>query len=100
MPSLWIDALKQFNFERGAWSIPRKGSDDYVKVRALMADKAGKDAKKVEASAKKAESPKMIKEHERLTKVLEQGAKGGKDVKKVLAKEAKIQKKELKEMKK
>lgn len=93
MPSLWIDALKQFNFERGAWSIPRKDSDDYVKVRALMADKAGKDAKK-------AESPKMIKEHERLAKVLEQGAKGGKDVKKVLAKEAKIQKKELKEMKK
>lgn len=45
MPSLWIDALKQFNFERGAWCIPKKGSDDYMKVRALMADKSGKDAK-------------------------------------------------------
>lgn len=40
--------------------------------------------------------PKMVKEHERLAKVLEKGAKAGA----ALAKEASIQKKELKEMKK
>lgn len=53
MPSLWIDALKQFNMGQGAWCIPRKGSDDYKKVRAIMDGgvdaKAAKKAIKIEA---------------------------------------------------
>jgi hypothetical protein len=53
MPSLWIDALKQFNMGQGAWCIPRKGSEDYKKVRAIMDGgvdaKAAKKAVKIEA---------------------------------------------------
>jgi hypothetical protein len=53
MPSLWIDALKQFNMGQGAWCIPRKGTEDYKKVRAIMDGgvdaKAAKKAVKIEA---------------------------------------------------
>jgi len=53
MPSLWIDALKQFNMGQGAWCIPRKGTEDYKKVRAIMDGgvdaKAAKKVQKIEA---------------------------------------------------
>ena len=79
MPSLWIDALKQFNHEKGAWCIPRKGSEDYDKVRALMGGKAVKDAKtvkkaetpkKAESPAKKAETPKKAESPKKADKVM------------------------------
>ena len=92
MPSIWIDALKEFNMGKDMWCIPRKGSDPMAKVKRIMKGEAA-------SPIKKAETPKMIKEHERLTKVLEEGAKDTKSAQKKLAKEAKIQKKELKEMK-
>jgi hypothetical protein len=69
MPSLWIDALKQFNMGQGAWCIPRKGTEDYKKVRAIMDGgvdaKAAKKAVKIEvkhdkmaaAEIKKASTP-------------------------------------------
>jgi hypothetical protein len=52
MPSLWIAALREFN-DGKSWCIPRKGTDDYNKVKALMGGKAVKDAKE----EKKAEPP-------------------------------------------
>ena len=59
MPSLWIDALKQFNHEKGMWCIPRKGSEDYDKVRALMGNMKDAKNKPVKAeSPKKAETAK------------------------------------------
>jgi hypothetical protein len=45
--------LKQFNNGQGAWCIPRKGTEDYKKVRAIMDGgvdaKAAKKAVKIEA---------------------------------------------------
>ena len=35
MPS-WIESLKKWNEGKGTWCIPRKGSEAYMEVRALM----------------------------------------------------------------
>ena len=61
MPSLWIDALRQFNYGQGAWCIPRKGSEEYAKVRAIMGHM--KDAKNQpeKAPTPKAPTPKAQK---------------------------------------
>jgi len=63
MPSIWIAALKEFNFEKGMWCIPRKGSKEMGEVRGIM------DKKK--APAKKAESPKAEKIMEKHVKMAE-----------------------------
>jgi len=67
MPSLWIDALKQFNTGGKAWCIPRKGTEDYDKVRALMGGKAIKDAK----TEKKDETPKKAPTPKKAEKIME-----------------------------
>jgi hypothetical protein len=66
MPSLWIDALKQFNNEKGAWCIPRKGSEDYDKVRALMGHM--KDAKNKPVKAESAKKVEIVEKHEDIAK--------------------------------
>jgi len=40
----WIEALKQWNKDRDAWCMPRKGTAEHAQVMAIM----GKSAKKVE----------------------------------------------------
>jgi hypothetical protein len=61
MPSLWIAALRQFNHGAGAWCIPRKGSEEYAKVRAIMGhmkDAKNKPEPEVKAPTPKAPTPK------------------------------------------
>lgn len=53
MPSLWITALREFNFEKGMWCIPRKGSKEMGEVRAIM---------RGDKKSEKAESPKQLSE--------------------------------------
>ncbi len=54
----WIDALKEWNAGSAKWCIPKKGTEDYDAVRALMGPKAEKE-KKVKAEApKEAKAPK------------------------------------------
>lgn len=33
----WIQALKIFNKGKKKWTIPKKGTEDYKKVKAIMA---------------------------------------------------------------
>lgn len=50
MPNKWIMALKQYNNEKGgSWCVPRKGSPDYDRVRAIM---DGKEAPIVKQEVK------------------------------------------------
>ena len=35
-PSKWLAALKEYNKDTGKYSIPKKGSEEYDQVRALM----------------------------------------------------------------
>jgi len=55
----WIDALKQWNSGAGKWCIPKKGTEDYDAVRAIMGPKAEKEKKvKAEKEPKEAKVPK------------------------------------------
>jgi hypothetical protein len=45
MPSVWIEALKQFNMDGTSWCVPRKNTEDYHKVRVMEGLRGGKDAK-------------------------------------------------------
>lgn len=56
----WIDALKEWNAGSAKWCIPKKGTEDYDAVRALMGPKAEKE-KKVKSEAPKAKAPKEEK---------------------------------------
>jgi hypothetical protein len=67
MPSLWIAALKEFNMGGKSWCIPKKGTEDYDKVRALMGGKAVKDAK----TEKKVETPKKVPTPKKAEKIME-----------------------------
>ena len=52
----WVDALKEWNGTKsGTWCIPRKGSEQYKEVRAIM-DKSKEKAKKID------EAPAPVKE--------------------------------------
>lgn len=68
MPSLWIDALKQFNTGGKAWCIPRKDTEDYDKVRALMGGKAIKDAKTEKKDPAPKKSQKIMDKHIKMAK--------------------------------
>jgi hypothetical protein len=58
----WIDALKQWNSGQGKWCIPKKGTEDYDAVRAIMGPKAEKEKKvKAEKAPKEAKAPKAPK---------------------------------------
>jgi hypothetical protein len=46
MANAWINALKQYNANKDKWCLPKKGSSDYNKVRAIM------EGKKVEPETK------------------------------------------------
>jgi hypothetical protein len=36
-PSVWMKALKEFNTSKGgSWCIPKKDSEDYLKVKKIM----------------------------------------------------------------
>jgi len=99
MPSLWIDALKKFNFNKESWCVPRKGTADNDKVRRIMKGEAAaasspvkKPAEKKEmaTSPMKAETPKPVKaETPKPAKVEEPKAKPEKKAKKVVVKEPK-----------
>lgn len=61
----WVDALKQWNAGSGKWCIPRKGTEEYDAVRAIMGPKAEKAPKapkelkgKAEKAPKEAKAPK------------------------------------------
>jgi hypothetical protein len=55
----WVDALKQWNAGSGKWCIPKKGTEDYDAVRAIMGPKAEKEKKvKAEKAPKEAKAPK------------------------------------------
>jgi hypothetical protein len=68
MPSLWIDALKEFNRGKDMYCIPRKGTEPNAKVRRMMKgepvspDKKPAEKKEMgtspKAESKKAEAPK------------------------------------------
>jgi len=66
MPSLWIAALRQFNTDKGAWCIPRKGSEDYDKVKVLMGHM--KDAKNKPVKAESAKKAEIVEKHEDMAK--------------------------------
>ena len=53
----WMEALKMWNSQREKWTIPKKGSDDYKEVRALMDDKKP-DLKQSKKTSKKKSSKK------------------------------------------
>ena len=36
MPKTWIQALKQHNAGGDSWCIPRKGTDEWKKVKSIM----------------------------------------------------------------
>jgi hypothetical protein len=61
MPSIWIAALREFNFGKGMWCIPRRGTKEMVEVKSIML--GGK---------KKAESPKkddkIMEKHVKMAK--------------------------------
>ena len=59
MPITWSQALKKFN-EGKKWSVPRKGSDDYNKVKALMASESAPAA--AAPKEKKPRKPRAKKE--------------------------------------
>lgn len=62
----WVDALKEWNNSKsGTWCIPRKGSEQYKAVRAIM-DKSKEKAKKID------EAPAPVKEAKK------RGTKGAK----------------------
>ena len=67
MPSLWIDALRQFNYGQGAWCIPRKGSEEYAKVRAIMGHM--KDAKNQPEKAPTPKAPTPTYHSQKLNKM-------------------------------
>jgi len=46
MPT-WIEALKTYNSRQPAWCIPRKGTDEYNKVRKIMSGEKTKIPKKL-----------------------------------------------------
>lgn len=55
----WIDALKEWNTGSGKWCIPKKGTEAYDAVRALMGEKEPKaKAPKAEKAPKEAKAPK------------------------------------------
>jgi len=55
----WIDALKEWNAGSAKWCIPKKGTEAYDAVRALMGPKAEKEKKvKAEKAPKEAKAPK------------------------------------------
>ncbi len=55
----WVDALKQWNAGQGKWCIPKKGTEDYDAVRAIMGPKVEKEKKvKAEKAPKEAKAPK------------------------------------------
>jgi hypothetical protein len=56
----WIDALRIFNKDKGAWCIPRKGSDDYQTVRKIMSSDPAKEEKTKEARAKALEGLRKV----------------------------------------
>ena len=33
----WLEALKEWNFDKTMWCIPKKGTEEYDQVRAIMA---------------------------------------------------------------
>ena len=42
-PSIWMKALKEFNTSKGgSWCIPKKDSEDYLKVKKIMESYKGK----------------------------------------------------------
>jgi hypothetical protein len=47
----YIDALKKYNEGKDKWCSPRKGSEDYLKIRKLMNETAASPKKAVSASA-------------------------------------------------
>lgn len=55
----WIDALREWNAGAGKWCIPKKGTEEYDAVRALMGPKVEKVKKmKAENAPKEAKAPK------------------------------------------
>ena len=55
----WIDALREWNTGSGKWCIPKKGTEAYDAVRALMGEKEPKaKAPKAEKAPKEAKAPK------------------------------------------
>jgi hypothetical protein len=40
--SSWIQALKEYNKDTGSWCLPKKGSEGYIKVKAIS-DRIKKD---------------------------------------------------------
>ena len=55
----WIDALREWNTGSGKWCIPKKGTEEYDAVRALMGEKEPKaKAPKAEKAPKEAKAPK------------------------------------------
>lgn len=64
MPSLWIDALKEFNRGKDMYCIPRKGTEPNAKVRRMMKGEAVSPEKKPAekkdmATSAKSESKKI-----------------------------------------
>ena len=54
----WIEALKEWNKDKGTWCIPRKGSPEYDQVRALMGPAKTEDKKGLPAPPVRPTDPK------------------------------------------
>jgi len=60
-PSSWMKALKEFNTSKGgSWSIPKKDSEDYLKVKKIMDSYTKQPTETVEAVKVKS-APKRTK---------------------------------------
>ena len=92
----WTEALKKWNGQRvGSWRVPRKGTEEYNEVRALM----GKSKLKSEARAPKEEKPVDYEKVKRQVEAVEEVKKIGKKekVKSFLAKLIEMKKKKKEE---
>ena len=62
MPNVWIEALKEYNASKGMWCLPKKGSEEYKEVMAIVSrKKAGKQAKEEPAKKKETSEDRVEK---------------------------------------
>jgi hypothetical protein len=64
----WIEALRMWNSSQSKWSIPKKGTDDYKEVRALM-DGVKPDLKPTKKKTPKKSKAKKADDFEKLEEV-------------------------------